>query len=88
MPAVQSAITDAEFRLPNSQMAYAQRKLIVIHGWIDIFANGRSSRNFDLETLASAHGVIDAGSLVLRRHLGQQAIRLAAQALKTKSSRK
>jgi len=57
-------------------MDYAQRKLIVIHGWVGIFANGRSARNFDLETLTSAHGVIDAGSLVLRRHLSQQAIRL------------
>ncbi|MFM1548720.1 MAG: hypothetical protein ACKJSG_04925 [Lentisphaeria bacterium] len=53
-------------------MDYAQRKLIVIHGWVGIFANGRSSRNFDLETLASAYGVIDAGDLVLRRHLSQR----------------
>ena len=63
-----------------------------------IFADGRRSRNFDVETLAAAHddieffttdadgavhGVIDAGSLVLRGYLSQQTVRLAGQTLKT-----
>ena len=63
-----------------------------------IFADGRSSRNFDVETLVAAHddieffttdadgavhGVIDAGGLVLRGHLSQQTVRLAEQASKT-----
>jgi ComEC/Rec2-related protein len=63
-----------------------------------IFADGRSSRNFDVETLVAGHddieffttdadgavhGVIDADGLVLRGYLSQQTVRLAKQASKT-----